>query len=108
MSKSYFDAENSRHRSFELPGAKPHYNPDRPGQVEHIFLDLSLDIPNQSYYGTCAIQLNPIRSGIERLTLERLTSIFSLCKLTTHSNHLTTTAQNYKFNSLHRRRLAIQ
>lgn len=66
----HFDTENNRHRSFELPGAKPHYNPDRPGQVEHIFLDLNLDIPNQSYHGTCVIQLKPIRSSIERLTLD--------------------------------------
>ena len=70
MSQSYFDLENNRHRSFELPGASPHYNPDSPGQVEHIFLDLSLDIPNQSYHGTCAIQLQPIRNGIERLSLD--------------------------------------
>lgn len=64
-----FDDNNGR-KSFELPGAKPHYNPDRPGQVEHIFLDLSLDIPNQSYRGLCQIRLNPIRSGIERFTLD--------------------------------------
>ncbi|WP_250122070.1 M1 family metallopeptidase [Chroococcidiopsis sp. CCMEE 29] len=70
MPQSYFDVENSRHRSFELPGAKPHYNPDRPGQVEHIFLDLNLDIPNQSYNGTCTIQLKPIRNGIDRLILD--------------------------------------
>jgi aminopeptidase N len=69
MSKSYFD-DNNGHRSFELPGARPHYNPDRPGQVEHIFLDLALDIPNQSYAGTCTIQLNPVRDGIDRLTLD--------------------------------------
>lgn len=66
----YFDTENTRHRSFELPGAKPHYNPDRPGQVEHIFLDLNLDIPNSSYHGTCNIQLKPVRSGISSLTLD--------------------------------------
>lgn len=70
MLQSYFDSEDKRHRSFELPGAKPHYNPDRPGQVEHISLDLRLDIPNKSYHGTCAIQLKPIRSGIDRLTLD--------------------------------------
>jgi aminopeptidase N len=70
MSHKYFDTENNGHKSFELPGAKPHYNPDRPGQVEHIFLDLSLDIPNQSYYGNCAIALKPIRSGINRLLLD--------------------------------------
>lgn len=70
MLQIYFDTDNSRHRSFELPGAKPHYNPDRPGQVEHIFLDLNLDIPHKSYQGTCVIQLKPIRNGIERLTLD--------------------------------------
>ncbi|AFZ58835.1 M1 family metallopeptidase [Anabaena cylindrica FACHB-243] len=70
MLHSYFDTENNGHKSFELPGAKPHYNPDKPGQVEHIFLDLSLDIPNQSYYGNCSIRLLPIRNNIERLTLD--------------------------------------
>lgn len=64
-----FDDNNGR-KSFELPGAKPHYNPDRPGQVEHIFLDLNLNIPNQSCAGTCQIRLNPVRHGIDRLTLD--------------------------------------
>ncbi|WP_066426421.1 M1 family metallopeptidase [Anabaena sp. 4-3] len=66
----YFDTENNGRKSFELPGAKPHYNPDRPGQVEHIFLDLNLDIPKQSYQGVCNIRLSPIRNGIDRLTLD--------------------------------------
>ncbi len=70
MSHNYFDTENNRHKSFELPGATPHYNPDRPGQVEHIFLDLNLDIPNKSYNGTCTIKLKPIRNYIDRLTLD--------------------------------------
>ncbi|MEP0755292.1 M1 family metallopeptidase [Trichocoleus sp. Lan] len=68
--QTYFDSENNGHKSFELPGARPHYNPDRPGQVEHIFLDLALDIPNQTVGGTCAITLLPVRSGIDRLTLD--------------------------------------
>ncbi|MEM7581495.1 MAG: M1 family metallopeptidase, partial [Cyanobacteria bacterium P01_A01_bin.80] len=70
MLQSYFDTENSRHNSFELPGARPHYTPDKPGQVEHIFLDLNLDIPNKSYKGVCKITLNPIRSGIQNLHLD--------------------------------------
>ncbi|MFW9262553.1 M1 family aminopeptidase [Nostoc sp. CALU 546] len=70
MSKSYFDTDNNGHKPFELPGARPQYNPDRPGQVEHIFLDLSLDIPKQSYQGSCSIRLLPIRNGIDRLTLD--------------------------------------
>jgi aminopeptidase N len=70
MSHSYFDTDTNGRRPFELPGARPHYNPDRPGQVEHIALDLALDIPNQSYWGTCSIRLNPVRDGVDRLTLD--------------------------------------
>ncbi len=70
MSQYYFDTENHQRKSFELPGARPHYNPDRPGQVEHIFLDLNLDLPNQSYYGKCSITLTPISDGIDRLILD--------------------------------------
>lgn len=66
----YFDTENHHQKSFELPGAKPHYNPDRPGQVEHIFLDLDLDISQQIVQGNCKITLNPIRNDIEKLTLD--------------------------------------
>lgn len=69
MSHFYFDSETNP-KSFELPGARPHYNPDRPGQVEHIFLDLVLDIPNSSFEGTCTITLNPIRNGINQLILD--------------------------------------
>jgi aminopeptidase N len=67
---SNWDGEKSKHKSFEMPGAKPHYNPDRPGQVEHIKLTLNLDIPNQSLQGTCEIKLNPIRNGISELSLD--------------------------------------
>ncbi len=70
MSHFYFDSEENGRKSFELPGAKPHYNPDRPGQVDHIFLDLVLDIPNQSFTSTCTITLTPVRSGIKQLTLD--------------------------------------
>lgn len=68
MSYYYFDTEDKK--SFELPGAKPHYNPDRPGNVDHIFLDLTLDIPKKSFKGTCNITLTPVRQGIKQLTLD--------------------------------------
>jgi aminopeptidase N len=70
MSHLYFDAESTERKSFELPGAKPHYNPDRPGQVDHIFLDLILDIPNQSFRGTCTTTIIPVRSPINLLTMD--------------------------------------
>ena len=62
--------ETNGHKSFQLPGSRPHYNPDRPGQVEHISLDLTLDIPNQSFVGSCTIRLNPVSSGIKSFTLD--------------------------------------
>jgi len=70
MLQSYFDADNNGRKSFELPGARPHYSPDRPGQVNHIFLDLVLDLAQQSCQGTCTIQLKAIRSDISQLTLD--------------------------------------
>ncbi|MCW6037240.1 M1 family metallopeptidase [Spirulina subsalsa FACHB-351] len=66
----HFDTEEAQHKSFELPGAKPHYNPDRPGQVEHIALDLQLDLAQQRFKGTCTITLKPIHRGIKHLTLD--------------------------------------
>jgi aminopeptidase N len=70
MSRTYFDTEDNDRKPFELPGAKPHYNPDRPGQVNHIFLDLVLDIPKKSFQGTCILTLTPVREGINQLTLD--------------------------------------
>jgi aminopeptidase N len=91
MPNYYFDTENNGHKSFELPGARPHYNPDRPGQVEHIFLDLNLDIPNHSYKGSCSIRLLPIRSGIERLILDAV-------NLNIHSVQVDEVAQNFEYD----------
>ncbi|WP_346292904.1 M1 family metallopeptidase [Sphaerothrix gracilis] len=70
MENFYLDTEKPQYKSFELPGAKPHYSPDKPGKVEHIALDLALDIPHQAYTGTCKIRINPIRDNIEHLTLD--------------------------------------
>jgi len=91
MTHSYFDTENNGHKSFELPGARPHYNPDRPGQVEHIFLDLHLDIPKQSYQGSCNIRLLPIRSGIDRLILDAV-------NLNIQSVHVDEVAQKFDYD----------
>jgi aminopeptidase N len=90
MLQSSFDEKNG-HKSFELPGAKPHYNPDRPGQVEHIFLDLALDIPNQSLAGTCTLRLNPVRTGLDRLSLDAV-------NLTIHTVTIDGTEQKFDYD----------
>jgi len=66
----FFDTEDSGRKPFILPGAKPHYTPDRPGNVQHIFLDLVLDIANQSFRGSSTITLKPVKSGLTHLTLD--------------------------------------
>jgi len=38
--------------------------------VEHIFLDLVLDIPHQRCDGVCQIKLRPVRDGIDRIILD--------------------------------------
>ncbi|MBE9234119.1 M1 family metallopeptidase [Cuspidothrix issatschenkoi LEGE 03284] len=91
MSQHYFDSEKTTHKRFELPGAKPHYNPDRPGQVEHIFLDIGLDIPQKSCYGTCSIRLLPVRNGIDRLTLDAV-------NLQIKSVQVDEVAQNFEYD----------
>ncbi|HAE06211.1 MAG TPA: aminopeptidase [Richelia sp.] len=81
MSHSYLYTDNNQYKTFELPGAKPHYNPDCPGQVKHIFLDLDLDIPQQSLQGNCFIQLVPIRNGIDYLHLNAVNLSISSVKV---------------------------
>lgn len=80
MPESYFDTAEKERKSFELPGAKPHYNPDRPGQVEHIFLDIVLDITQKTLEGTCYITLKPLRQKIKKLVLDavdlEITSVY--------------------------------
>ena len=66
------DSKNgkSKYKPFARPGSTPHYTPDRPGQVNHIRLELDIRIATQEIEGTCTIRLTPIRDGIRTLTLD--------------------------------------
>ncbi len=71
MANSYLSLlDQAGRKPFELPGAYPHYNPDRPGQVEHIALDLAFDIPAKRYSGTCKVRIAPVIDGLSSLTLD--------------------------------------
>ncbi len=60
----------SKYKPFALPGSQPHYTPDRPGQVQHIRLDLDLDLESETVVGLCQIRLQPVRAGIRSLKLD--------------------------------------
>ncbi|WP_218080413.1 M1 family aminopeptidase [Anthocerotibacter panamensis] len=58
------------YKTFPLPGSKPQYSPDKPGRVQHIALDLSLDIAGETLTGTCAVRLLTLVEGLRTLTLD--------------------------------------
>jgi len=60
----------SPYKSFSLPGAKPQYNPDKPGLVEHISLNLDLDLEAESLGGQCRVRLVTLEEGVRSLTLD--------------------------------------
>jgi aminopeptidase N len=60
----------SPYKSFSLPGAKPQYNPDKPGLVEHISLVLDLDLEAESLGGQCRVRLVTLEEGVRSLTLD--------------------------------------
>ncbi|BAC90729.1 M1 family aminopeptidase [Gloeobacter violaceus] len=60
----------STRREFALPGARPHYNPDRPGNVEHIALDLAIDLEAQRASGTCRIRLRCVADQTRVFSLD--------------------------------------
>jgi aminopeptidase N len=73
MSNIYYDdTQAKQYKTFFLPGSKPHYNPDSPSKVKHIFLDIELDIDKEYLAGTCSITLIPVRKGISSLTLDAI------------------------------------
>ncbi len=62
--------ETPQPKPFALPGSQPHYTPDRPGQVNHIRLDLEIELDHQRVMGICSLRLDPIRKGIRTLRLD--------------------------------------
>ncbi len=60
----------SERRAFPLPGASDHYAPDRVVDVEHIGLDVRVDLEGESLEGTCTIALRVLDQPLERLELD--------------------------------------
>jgi aminopeptidase N len=60
----------SPYKSFSLPGARPQYNPDKPGLVEHISLNLDLDLEAESIAGQCVVRMVTLEEGVRSLALD--------------------------------------
>jgi len=62
---SFLEIENFTHKN-----SKAHYNPDRPGQVQHIYLDLNLDIEKEILFGVSNVKLKLIQDNLKFLEID--------------------------------------
>jgi aminopeptidase N len=62
--------ETSDHRAFALPGARPHYGPDKVVAVELIDLYLKPDVENERLDGICTTTVRALDEEVERLVLD--------------------------------------
>src|SRR5205809_855476 len=57
-------------RPFPLPGARARYAPDRVVDVEHIKIDVAVDVDARRIDGVCTTTLTPILGGVKKLELD--------------------------------------
>lgn len=62
--------ERDEHQAFALPGARPHYGPDKIVAVEHIDLHVTPDFENESLDGVCTLTVRAFDEPVSRLTLD--------------------------------------
>ncbi len=58
------------YQGFYRKNTKNHYNPDRSGTVQHIFLDLFLDFESETLAGVAQITHKCLRSGLKTLSID--------------------------------------
>jgi aminopeptidase N len=57
-------------RPFALPGAKPHYAPDRPARVDHIALTVSFDFDEKTLFGKCATTFAAVGKALDAVEFD--------------------------------------
>ena len=53
-----------------LPGDRPHYAPDKVARIQHIRLDITLDVSNKRVAGECATTLIAINDGLQSVDFD--------------------------------------
>lgn len=57
-------------RSFELPGDQLQFAPDRPADVQHVKLDITLDFDQESIRGTASTTFSALYEEVKTLSLD--------------------------------------
>jgi aminopeptidase N len=60
---------SAEHGPFALPGDQPHYAPDRPADVRHIVLDLTVDFDQRTIRGTATTHFTALFDNLRAVTL---------------------------------------
>src|SRR5579862_2272739 len=61
-----------RSSHFYLTEAQPHYAPDRFVDVEHIKLEISVDLPARTLKGTCTTDFRVVAPSVGKVTFDAL------------------------------------
>ncbi|MBV8067471.1 MAG: M1 family metallopeptidase, partial [Candidatus Eremiobacteraeota bacterium] len=62
--------DSNEHLPFALPGARPHYGPDRIVTVNEITLELTPDFETESLQGVCTMTVRALDEPVKRLSLD--------------------------------------
>src|ERR671919_1416553 len=57
-------------RAFPLPGDKPQYPRDRVVDIQHVRLDIALDLDNKKINGSVSHTFTPLNDGLTTLELD--------------------------------------
>jgi aminopeptidase N len=84
--------ETNEHQAFALPGARPHYGPDKVVAVEHIDLHLTPDFARESLEGICTTTVRAFDEPVARLTLDavdlEISRVEGAARFTSHDGKL--------------------
>lgn len=69
--------ETTEHLAFALPGARPHYGPDKLVAVEHIDLHLTPNLEDESLDGICTMTVRAFDEPVSRLSLNAVDLVIS-------------------------------
>jgi aminopeptidase N len=68
--RGHADAFLTQDRAFPLPGDKPQYPRDRVVDIQHVRLDIALDLDNKKISGSVAHTFTPLNDGLTTLELD--------------------------------------
>ncbi|HET9918623.1 MAG TPA: M1 family aminopeptidase [Ktedonobacteraceae bacterium] len=90
LEQGYAQAPTPKARDFELPGDRVQYAPDRPADVKHVKLDITLDFEQETISGTAYTTFSALYDEVK-------TIIFDAVEL--HVEHVTLDGRPQEFST---------